>query len=95
MRTKLLAAFLLLTAFAPAGAQESSERPNNMTLDVTKSFAVQGIYNYRGPMKIERGEMGAQQAANVVFRKKIQADKGTLLLRISDAVRSRPRVVIG
>ena len=56
----------------------------NMTLDVTKSIAVQGIYNYRGPMKIERGEMGAQQAANVVFRKKIQADKGTILLRISD-----------
>ncbi len=56
----------------------------NMTLDVTKSFAVQGAYNYRAPMKIERGEMGAQQSANIVFRKKVQADKGTLLLRVSD-----------
>lgn len=56
----------------------------NMTLDVTKSFAVQGVYNYRAPMKIERGEMGAQQAANIVFRKKIQGDKATLLLRVSD-----------
>jgi ferric enterobactin receptor len=56
----------------------------NMTLDVTRSFAVQGIYNYRAPMKIERGEMSAQQMANIVFRKKIQADRGTLLLRVSD-----------
>jgi ferric enterobactin receptor len=56
----------------------------NVTADLSKTLTVQAAYNYRSSMKIERGELGAQQNANVVVRKKIQADKGVLLLRIAD-----------
>jgi hypothetical protein len=42
------------------------------------------MYNYRAPMKIEGGEFGAQQMANVVLRHRIQNDKGTLTLRVAD-----------
>ena len=37
-----------------------------------------------GWLKIERGEYGAQQAANIVLRKKVQGDKGAMLLRVAD-----------
>jgi outer membrane receptor for ferrienterochelin and colicin len=56
----------------------------NVTADLTRSLTVQAAYNYRAPMKIERGEIGAQQQMNVAFRQKIQDDKGVLLLRFAD-----------
>jgi hypothetical protein len=35
-------------------------------------------------MKIERGEFGAQQTANLALRRKVQGDKGAVMLRLSD-----------
>jgi len=56
----------------------------NVTSELTKTLTVQAAYNYRAPLKIERGEYGAQQVANFAMRKKIQGDKGALLLRVAD-----------
>lgn len=56
----------------------------NVTSELTKTFTVQAAYNYRAAMKIEGGEMGAQQIANVVLRRKIQGDRGAVLLRVTD-----------
>ena len=56
----------------------------NVTSEVTKSTTVQAAYNYRGAMKIERGEMGAQQMLNLALRQKIQGDRGAVTLRVSD-----------
>jgi outer membrane receptor protein involved in Fe transport len=56
----------------------------NLTSEVTKSTTLQAAYNYRAPMKIERGEMGAQQVMNFALRQKIQGDKGAVLVRIND-----------
>ncbi len=56
----------------------------NVTSELTKTLTMQAAYNYRAPMKIERGEFGAQQAMNFALRKKIQGDKGAVLLRVAD-----------
>ena len=56
----------------------------NLTSEVTRALTLQAAYNYRAPMKIEGGEMGAHQMANVSMRYKIQADKGVLTLRVAD-----------
>jgi ferric enterobactin receptor len=56
----------------------------NITSELTKTITVQAAYNYRAPLKIERGEYGAQQMANIALRKKIQGDNGAVMLRIAD-----------
>ncbi|MDB4905460.1 MAG: TonB-dependent receptor [Gemmatimonadetes bacterium] len=56
----------------------------NMTSEVTKTLTIQAAYNYRAATKIERGELGAQHAANFALRKKVQGDKGALTLRVTD-----------
>jgi outer membrane receptor protein involved in Fe transport len=56
----------------------------NVTSELTKTLTVQAAYNYRAAMKMEQGEMGAQQSAMLFFRRKIQGDKGALMLRIVD-----------
>ena len=56
----------------------------NVMSELTKTLTVQGAYNYRAPMKIERGEYGAQQVANFALRKRIQGDNGAVLLRVVD-----------
>jgi outer membrane receptor protein involved in Fe transport len=56
----------------------------NVTSELTKTLTVQAAYNYRAPMKIERGEFGAQQIANVALRMKVQGDRGAVLLRVAD-----------
>jgi ferric enterobactin receptor len=56
----------------------------NVTSEITKTLTLQAAYNYRAPLKIERGEYGAQQIANIVLRKKIQGDKAAVLLRVAD-----------
>jgi outer membrane receptor protein involved in Fe transport len=56
----------------------------NVTSELTKTLTLQAAYNYRAPMKIERGEFGAQQIANVALRKKVQGDRGAVLLRVAD-----------
>jgi ferric enterobactin receptor len=56
----------------------------NVTSEITKTLTVQAAYNYRAPLTIERGEYGAQQVANFALRKRIQGDKGAVLLRVAD-----------
>jgi ferric enterobactin receptor len=56
----------------------------NVTSELTKTLTIQAAYNYKAPMKIERGEFGAQQVANVVLRKKVQGDKAAVMLRVAD-----------
>jgi ferric enterobactin receptor len=56
----------------------------NLTSELTKSTTVQAAYNYRAPMKIERGEMAAQQVMNFALRQKLQGDRGAVTVRIAD-----------
>jgi outer membrane receptor protein involved in Fe transport len=56
----------------------------NVTSELTKTLSIQAAYNYRAPMKIEKGEMGAQQSGTVMLRQKVQGDKGAVMLRIVD-----------
>jgi len=56
----------------------------NVTSDLTKTTTVQGAYNYHAPMKIEKGEFGAQQGVNFALRQKVQGDKGAVTVRVID-----------
>jgi outer membrane receptor protein involved in Fe transport len=56
----------------------------NITSELTSKFVGTAGYNYRAPMKIEGGEFGAQHAANLALRYKINADKESIMLRVND-----------
>ena len=56
----------------------------NGTTQITPTLIFQGSYFYRAPMKIERGEFAATQMANFSLRKKIDGDKSSVTLRVSD-----------
>lgn len=56
----------------------------NITSELTRTFMVQAAYNYRSAVKIERGEFGVQQAANLALRKKFNNDKAAVVLRVND-----------
>ena len=56
----------------------------NATINATKNTTLQGMYFYRGPTKIERGEFAAQQGANLSVRQKIMEGKATVSLRVQD-----------
>jgi ferric enterobactin receptor len=56
----------------------------NVTSELTKTLTLQAAYNYRAANKIERGEFAAQQTANFALRRKVQGDKGAIMLRVAD-----------
>ena len=56
----------------------------NLTSEVTNSMTLQASYMYHAPMKIERGEFGAQQMMNLALRQKVQGDRGAVTLRVAD-----------
>ncbi|HEY9230193.1 MAG TPA: outer membrane beta-barrel family protein, partial [Gemmatimonadaceae bacterium] len=56
----------------------------NGTSELTKTLVLQASYMYRAPMKIERGRFEAQQMANFALRKKLNGDKASVTLRVSD-----------
>jgi outer membrane receptor protein involved in Fe transport len=56
----------------------------NVTSELTKTLVLQVMYNYRAPMKIEKGKFDTQQAANLALRKKLNGDKTSLMLRVND-----------
>jgi ferric enterobactin receptor len=56
----------------------------NVSSELTRTLTVQAAYNYRAPMKIERGEFGAQQMANLALRKKLNNDRAAVLFRVND-----------
>ena len=56
----------------------------NGTTQMTPTLSLQASYFYRAPMKIERGEFAAMQAANFALKKKIDGDNSSVTLRVSD-----------
>ena len=68
----------------------------NFTSDLTSKFVGIAAYNYRAPMKIEKGEFGAQHSANLALRYKINGDKESITLRVNDPFATmRFRVLAG
>ena len=60
-----------------------SARVNGST-ELTRTLMLQTSYFYRAPMKIERGQFEAQHGANVALRRKLDGDKASVTLRVSD-----------
>src|SRR5205807_8406168 len=56
----------------------------NVSSDVSKALTVQGAYFYRGPMKIERGRFEAMHWMTLSVRRKLDGDKASMTLRLSD-----------
>jgi outer membrane receptor protein involved in Fe transport len=56
----------------------------NVTTEVTPTLSLQAFHFYRAGMKIEGGRMGAFQMTNLSMRKKLDGDKASLSLRVSD-----------
>ncbi|MEO6527443.1 MAG: TonB-dependent receptor [Gemmatimonadaceae bacterium] len=56
----------------------------NGTLDVTPTLSLQAFQFYRAAMKIEGGRMGAFKMTNISIKKKLDGDKASLSLRLSD-----------
>jgi outer membrane receptor protein involved in Fe transport len=56
----------------------------NGTLDVTPTLSLQAFQFYRAAMKIEGGRMGAFKMTNISVKKKLDGDKASLSLRLSD-----------
>ncbi|HET7231052.1 MAG TPA: TonB-dependent receptor [Longimicrobium sp.] len=56
----------------------------NGTYNLTPRTAVSAAYFYRAPMKIEGGQFDAFGFANVSVRQKLNGDKATMTVRVSD-----------
>ena len=56
----------------------------NVTSEITNSLSLQVFQFYRAAMKVEGGRMGAMQMTNLSFKKKIDGDKSSVSLRLSD-----------
>ena len=56
----------------------------NGTTEVTPTTSIQAFYLYRAPMKVEGGRMSAQQFTNLTVRRKLDGDKASVSLRVSD-----------
>jgi len=56
----------------------------NGTTQITPDLSLQAMYFYRASMVFERGKMGGLQFANIVLRKKLNGDKSSLALRLTD-----------
>jgi len=87
-----LAGFNVFKTVTSGGGGESSLSSNavtwsarvNGTWNVTPRTALTAAYFYRAPMKIERGRFDAFANANVSVRQKLNGDKASLTLRLSD-----------
>ncbi len=56
----------------------------NGTAQVTPLLTFQASYFYRAPMQIEGGKFSSTQMANLSLRQKLDGDKATVSLRVSD-----------
>ena len=56
----------------------------NGTSELTKTLLLQASFFYRAPTKIERGRFERQMFTNVSLRKKLNGDKASVTLRVSD-----------
>ena len=56
----------------------------NGTTELSKILILQASYFYRAPMKIERGRFEQMHFMNVSLRRKLDGDKASVTLRVSD-----------
>jgi outer membrane receptor protein involved in Fe transport len=56
----------------------------NGSTSITPTLIFQAAYQYRAPLKIERGEFAAVQNINFSLRKKIDGDNSSVTLRVLD-----------
>ncbi|MBA3466761.1 MAG: TonB-dependent receptor [Gemmatimonadaceae bacterium] len=56
----------------------------NATTQLSPTLTLQGMYNYRAPVNIERARFSGSQSANVSLRKKIYGDKASVAVRFVD-----------
>jgi outer membrane receptor protein involved in Fe transport len=68
----------------------------NVSSELSSKLMAQVVYNYRAAVKIEKGEMGRQHAANLAFRYKLNGDKESIMFRVNDPFATmRFRVLAG
>ena len=87
-----LAAFNVFKMVTEGGSGEASLSSDavtwsarfNGTLNVTPRTALTAMYFYRAPMNIEGGRFDAFGFANLAVRQKMQNDRVTMTLRVSD-----------
>jgi ferric enterobactin receptor len=56
----------------------------NGTTEITPTLSLQGFYMYRAPMKVEGGRFSKMQFTNFTLKKKVDGDKASVSLRVSD-----------
>lgn len=68
----------------------------NGTTNLSSTLSVQGMFFYRAPVKVERGEFSSFKMTNVTIRKKLDGDKSSVSVRFADPFNtSRFRVRAG
>lgn len=56
----------------------------NGSLNLNPKTAIQAMYLYRAPMKIERGRYSSSTTADISLRRQLSGDKASVSLRVSD-----------
>ena len=68
----------------------------NGTTNLSPTVSVQGMFFYRAPMKVERGEFSSMKMTNFTIRKKVDGEKASVSVRFADPFNtSRFRVRAG
>ena len=56
----------------------------NGTTNVTPTVTLQGMFFYRAPVNVERGEISSFKMTNFTLRKKLDGDKASVSVRFAD-----------
>jgi outer membrane receptor protein involved in Fe transport len=56
----------------------------NGTTNVTPTISLQGMFFYRAPVKVERGEFSSVKMTNFTIRKKLDGEKASVSVRFAD-----------
>ncbi len=56
----------------------------NGTTNISPTVSLQGMYFYRAPVKVERGEFSSFKMTNITLRKKLDGDKASISVRFAD-----------
>jgi ferric enterobactin receptor len=56
----------------------------NGTTNISPTVSLQGMFFYRAPMKVERGEFSSFKMTNFTIRKKLDGDKASVSVRFAD-----------
>jgi outer membrane receptor protein involved in Fe transport len=71
------------TSIAGTDAVTWSARVNG-TAEITPTLSLQAFHFYRAPMKVEGGRFSSMQFTNLTLKKKLDGDKASVSLRVSD-----------